>query len=309
VNVPLKMTENMTKRYDFPICYRNDTSTSWVPAGMEYLFGIVGNVIALILLWTNRHHHRWVSFYKLFTGLAITDFMGIFLVYPFVMTRYASDFTWCYPKPLCEFVSFAFVDAHLSAALLICAMSVDRFVHLRSSAGYDVSSNRNYTLIVIGIWITASIISSLHLLGVGQSNLYFPGSWCYFDFIENTTGNRIMSYLYSVIGFIIIFITVTMNVMTMFGICRDPELRVNLLDGSRVSGFYDSHVMIFITAVTVVFVILWTPLVVSVDFKLLETVSKRKFITYCHNISFHCLCRWTSFCMLPMSEHSTTTMQ
>lgn len=252
----------MTDSYDFPICYRNDTSTSWVPAGMEYLFGVIGNVTALILLWISRHDHRWVSFYKLFTGLAITDFMGIFLAYPFVMTRYASDFTWCYPKSLCKFSSFVFVDAHLSAALLICAMSVDRFLHLRSDARY-IAPSRNYTLIVLGIWITASLISLLHLIGVGQSNLYFPGSWCYFDFIENTTGNRIMSYLYSIIGFIIILITITMNVMTIFRICRDPELRVNLMDSSRVSGFYDSHVMIFITAVTVVFVILWTPLVVS----------------------------------------------
>jgi hypothetical protein len=39
-------------------------------------------------------------------------------------------FTWCFPKPLCQFVSFIFVDAHLSSAMLICAMSIDRYLNL-----------------------------------------------------------------------------------------------------------------------------------------------------------------------------------
>ncbi|XP_048745577.2 prostaglandin E2 receptor EP4 subtype-like isoform X2 [Ostrea edulis] len=257
------MGGNITENYAFDLCYRNDTATSWVPASLEYIFGTMGNVIALVLLWINRREHQWSSFYKLFTGLAITDFLGIFLTYPFVMHRYATGFTWCYPKPLCEFVSFTFLNAQLSGALLICAMSVDRFMHLKYSAGDETSSKR-YTLILVGIWITSSSIASLHILGVGNTNLYFPGSWCYFDFVRNTTGNRIMSYFYSTIGFIIILVIITTNVITIYRICRDPELRVNLLDGSRVSGFYDSHVMIFLTAVTVLFVILWTPLVVDI---------------------------------------------
>jgi nucleoside permease NupC len=60
---------------------------------MEYIFGVVGNTIALVLLWINRREHKWESFYKLFTGLALTDFLGVFLVYPFVTKRYVSHFT------------------------------------------------------------------------------------------------------------------------------------------------------------------------------------------------------------------------
>ncbi|XP_056008701.1 prostaglandin E2 receptor EP4 subtype-like isoform X4 [Ostrea edulis] len=123
------MDINVTPSYDFPLCYRNDTATSWVPTSMEFFFGVFGNFIALILLWINRHDHRWDSFYKLFTGLVITDFIGVIVVYPIATIRYASDFTWCYPKNLCKFVSFIFVDAHLSGALLICAMAVDRFMY------------------------------------------------------------------------------------------------------------------------------------------------------------------------------------
>jgi prostaglandin E receptor 4 len=112
----------MTNKSVYPICDR-DIDTSWVPAIMEYIFGVVGNTIAIVLLWINRREHKWESFYKLFTGLALTDFLGVFLVYPFATKRYVSLFTWCFPKPLCQFVSFIFVDAHISSAMLICAMS------------------------------------------------------------------------------------------------------------------------------------------------------------------------------------------
>ena len=114
----LKM--NTTSAY--PICDRV-INTSWVPAIMEYIFGVIGNIIALVLLWINRRDHQWKSFYKLFTGLALTDLIGVFHVYPFVTARYVSHFTWCFPEPLCQFVSFIFVDAHISSAMLICAMS------------------------------------------------------------------------------------------------------------------------------------------------------------------------------------------
>ncbi|XP_062587023.1 prostaglandin E2 receptor EP4 subtype-like [Saccostrea cucullata] len=248
-------------KHDYPFCNRNNTWALWEPAALEFFFGITGNVIALLLLWTNRHYHRWFSFFKLLTGLVITDFLGIILVYPFAMIRYTSDFTWCYPKPLCQFTSFVFVDAHMSAALIICAMSVDRFMHLRNSV---IFTSKNYTYILFGIWIIASLISYLHLIGVGESNIYYPGSWCYFDFVRDTTGNHVMSYLYSIIAFVIIIVTIVINAVTLCRICTDPEQRGKLMDANEVSGFYDFHAMIFITSVTVLFVILWTPLVVDI---------------------------------------------
>jgi prostaglandin E receptor 4 len=149
---------NSTEHYDYEICYNNNTSTSSVTASIEFSFGTVGNVIALVLLWISRHEHHWSSFYKLFTALAITDFLGISLTYPFVFHRYASKFTWCYSKALCEFVSFMVVCAHLSEALLICAMSADRFLHLKYPADYK-TSGKHYILILVAILIVSTSIA------------------------------------------------------------------------------------------------------------------------------------------------------
>ena len=246
-----------------PICDL-DIDISWVPAIGEYIFGVVGNTIALVLLWINRREHKWESFYKLFSGLVLTDLIGVFLVYQFVSKRYVSHFTWCFPKPLCQFVSFIFVDAHISSAMLICAMSIDRYLNLVKPHWFQsIHEVRKHTLVLVGIWIAGSLISMLHLVGVGDSELFYPGSWCYFDFVRDTTGNRVMSYIYPVFGFFIVFVTILANILTMCRMCWDPITGGILLDSRRVSGFIDAHVMIFIIAVTIVFFILWTPLLVS----------------------------------------------
>ena len=108
-----------------------------------------------------------------------------------------------------------------------------------------------------------SLISMLHLVGVGDSELFYPGSWCYFDFVRDTTGNRVMSYIYSVFGFFIVLVTILANILTMCRMCWDPITGGILLDSRQVPGFIDVHVMIFIITVTIVFFILWTPLLVS----------------------------------------------
>jgi hypothetical protein len=124
---------------------------------------VVGNTIALVLLWINRREHKWESFYKLFTGLALTDFLGVFLVYPFATKRYVSHFTWCYPKPLCQFVSFIFVHAHIASAMLIFAMSIAIYLNLVKPHWFQsIHEGRKYTIV--------------HLVGVGDSELFYPGS-------------------------------------------------------------------------------------------------------------------------------------
>jgi prostaglandin E receptor 4 len=263
ISIRYSNSQKMNTSSVYPICDM-DINTSWLPSIMEYIFGVIGNIIALVLLWINRKNHKWKSFYKLFTGLALTDLLGVFLVYPFSTMRYTSHFTYCFPEPLCQFVSFIFVDAHISSAMLICAMSIDRYLNLvKPHLVQARHEGRKYTLVLAGIWIAGSLISMLQLVGVGDSELMYPGSWCYFDFVSDTTGNRVMSYMYSVFGFFIVLVTILANILTMYRMCWDPITGGILLDADRVSGSTDAHVMIFIIAVTIVFFVLWTPLPVS----------------------------------------------
>ncbi|XP_052712498.1 prostaglandin E2 receptor EP4 subtype-like [Crassostrea angulata] len=115
---------------------------SIVPPSLQYGFGVFGNLIAIILLFRSSGQHKWKPFYRLVGGLAITDFCGIALVYPAVMIRYISGFTFDFPKELCGFVSFCFSFSFLSSALIVSAMSFDRFLAVTCPILYRESQVR-----------------------------------------------------------------------------------------------------------------------------------------------------------------------
>ncbi|XP_048752455.2 thromboxane A2 receptor-like [Ostrea edulis] len=251
---------------EYQICNMTTIEASWVPTALEFLFGICSNAAAMLLIWLNRREHKWSSFYKMFTALVITDFTGVLVTFPFALKRYSSNFHYCFSTYQCELVSFAMVDAHLAAALLICAMSVDRLIVLTIPRFLrNPIAGKRYTLVVILIWLISSVVAMLQLVGVGSAQLYYPGSWCYFDFIDiKNAGDFFMSYFYSITGLLLVLITLIANTFTMCKICLDPHARGTLLDSSLVSGYYDYHVMVFIIAVTVCFVVIYTPLYIDI---------------------------------------------
>lgn len=106
---------------------------SAVPPALQFALGVVANLIALGLLVKSAKYHKWKPFYRLVGGLALTDGGAILLVYPIAIVRYATDFTYDFPKPLCDYSSFIYSLLFTSSAMIVCAMSFDRFwqLHIR----------------------------------------------------------------------------------------------------------------------------------------------------------------------------------
>jgi hypothetical protein len=81
-----------------------------------------------------------------------------------------------YIYDITRFPVFIFVDAHISSAMLICAMSIDRYLNLVYPHWFrSRHEGRKYTLVLVGIWIGGSLFSMLHLVGVGDSELFYQG--------------------------------------------------------------------------------------------------------------------------------------
>ena len=256
----------MSNDLDSPYAVCNDARVkeSWVPTALEFFFGIFGNVLAIILVWVNREKHKWIGFYRMFTALVITDFLGVFCTYPFAITRYISDFTYCFSTWECQFISFAMVAAHLAAAMLICAMSVDRMMILiRPERLYHPPPGYKYSAVILIIWPFSSVVAMLPLIGFGSVELFHPGSWCYFNFLKTDFAHLFMSYLFSILTFVVIIVTLISNIVTICRLCFRPVSRETLMDSNRVSGYLDNHVMAFIVTVTVSFVATCTPFFVS----------------------------------------------
>lgn len=241
-----------------------DEKENALPVYFQLVMGIVGNVLAVGILWTSRLHHQWRSFYIFFAGLVMTDLLNNCACYPLVLRRYVSHFTWCLSEPLCDFLSFVETFCHLTSGMIVCAMTIDRYLHLTLISRQSTAASRLKYLGVLSVLLLVSaLISSFQLVGIGNSQLYYPGSWCFLDFTSKSFGNRIAAYVYSGLGISIMTSTFIIGMMTLRITCRNAENQALLLDNSLVSGVYDKHVTAFLITSIFTFVFLWGPLLID----------------------------------------------
>ncbi|XP_061175739.1 prostaglandin E2 receptor EP2 subtype-like [Saccostrea echinata] len=235
---------------------------SAVPVYIQLTLGALGNILAVVLLWLSRHEHKWQSFYVLFSGLVMTDLIHNCVCYPLVLQRYISHFTWCFPEEICDLFSFMEAFFHLASGLTIGVMTVDRYLHMKNKR--QRISRFNYVTLFCSLLIISGVISSLQLIGVGNSQLFYPGSWCFLDFTSRSVGNKINAFIYSLTGIIIMLVTIVIGLITILMTCRSNEHQALLLDNQLVSGIYDSHVTKFLVISMFTFVLLWGPLLIDI---------------------------------------------
>ena len=236
--------------------------SAW-PPGLQFFFGVVGNLIALIVLCSSSKRHKWKPFYRLVGGLALTDMCGVLFVYPTVMSRYASGFTFDFPKPLCQYSSFIYTYALLGSALIVCAMSFDRFLAILFPYYYNTETKeRRVNIMLISIWIFTFIISSLHLVGLGDSKLYYPGSWCFLNFVGKTTADRVNSFIYSLLGLLILLLTICLNASVIISICVNSRQSKRSTLSRRRGKKNNMYIIIFLLVIVAVFTSCWLPLMV-----------------------------------------------
>ncbi|KAK3090626.1 hypothetical protein FSP39_013243 [Pinctada imbricata] len=229
------------------------------------MLGILGNFAAILMLYFSRKRHKWRPFHRLVLCLAVTDFCGIMFVYPLVMYRYSSNFNYDFPEPLCHYyISFIFTYAPLSSAFIICAMSIDRFIAILFPHSYGGPwKYKRVNLMLITQALAAFIFAGLHLVGLGDANAFYPGSWCFFNFTGDDIYNRANSYIYSVVGILTVAIMITLNSIVMVKICRRTGCR-KLMEGGRSEDKANIKIIVFLIAVVVIFTVLWLPLMVDI---------------------------------------------
>ncbi|KAK3105386.1 hypothetical protein FSP39_023976 [Pinctada imbricata] len=162
------------------------------PPIMQFLGGFVENVLALFILIKTKKNHKWKPFYRLVCALAITDATVSSLVYPFAITRYATRFTYCYSVNVCHHVAFILSFAFLGSALIVTAISFDRFLAILFPFKYDSSRKiQRTTVMIFSSWILTAAICTLPLVGVGEVKFYYPETWCFIDFTSKDSLNEL----------------------------------------------------------------------------------------------------------------------
>lgn len=243
------------------------TKPSPVPSAITFTFGVLGNVIAIFVLFRNSDRHKWNVFYRFVTALAVTDLFGIITTSPIAFAIYDNNLKWVGGEALCHYMSFMLIFAGLATVLLAGAMALDRYMAILHPFKYNtVSRCKTVNLSVIGIWMVSAFISALPLFGLGENVKQFPMTWCFFNFFGNRTEDMFYSYFYAAVGLGIILLIGVLNVCVIIGLMKGKRSRVRRgsITNKKARARTDIYIAIFLVAIFVVFGVCWAPFLIRI---------------------------------------------
>lgn len=137
-------------------------------------------------------------------------------------------------------------------------MSIDRCVAVYRPFYYksEYGDRRRVVAVIGAIWAVGGLVSSLHLAGLGSVYKFYPGSWCFLNFISGTTLERVNSLIYSGLGILVLLITVTLNFSVIVATLHKKH-RAHL--GRLRKDVYN---IVFLSAIVLISSVCWAPLMV-----------------------------------------------
>ncbi|KAK9532364.1 hypothetical protein VZT92_009751 [Zoarces viviparus] len=178
-----------------------------------FIFGVVGNVIAIVVLRISRKEQKETTFYTLVCGLAVTDLLGTLLASPVTIATYVRG-EWPGGDPLCQYSGFILLFFFLVQLSIVLAMSVERYLAINHAYFYNEYVNQKLAaLTLLAIYISNIVFCALPSLGFGQVTLQKPETWCFIDWQNNNTTVAAFNLMYAGVNSVIVLATVICNVM------------------------------------------------------------------------------------------------
>ncbi|XP_038163982.1 prostaglandin E receptor 4 (subtype EP4) a [Cyprinodon tularosa] len=185
-----------------------------------FIFGVVGNVIAIVVLCKTRRKQKESTFYTLVCGLAVTDLLGTLLASPVTIAIYVKG-SWPGDDPLCQYFGFTLLFFSLAGLSIICAMSVERYVAINHAYFYnDYVDQKLAGLTLMAIYISNALFCALPIVGFGQVKKQYPETWCFLEWRSNKTSDAVYSYMYAGFSSLLILATVICNVLVCGALIR-----------------------------------------------------------------------------------------
>ncbi|XP_045160929.2 prostaglandin E2 receptor EP4 subtype-like [Mercenaria mercenaria] len=240
--------------------------TFTVPATM-FAAGVIGNILATVVLARSSREHKRRVFYRLVGALACTDLLGTCATSPVTLAVYANNFKWVGGMPLCNYESFMLIFASCSTILIICTMAVDRFVSICHPFVYDkhvTIGKTKYAL--MALWSFAFVMGCLPIIGLGENIVQFPGTWCFFTFTSSVIKNKMYAYFYAIIGILGIVVTAISNLFVISVLIKMRCAAVAMAPCHACSHRQSREIqmMILMIGIVVIFSTCWCPFLVRI---------------------------------------------
>ncbi|KAL7885122.1 hypothetical protein AOLI_G00078920 [Acnodon oligacanthus] len=260
----------------------NSNSTA-VPRRMEptipvvmFIFGVLSNVIAIVVLCKSRREQKESAFYTLVCGLAVTDLLGTVLASPVTIVTYVKG-AWPAGDELCQYFGFVLLFFSLAGLSIICAMSVERYAAINHAYFYNQCVDRRLAaLTLLAIYASNALFCALPSVGFGEVKMQYPQTWCFIDWRTNVSSHAAFSYMYAGVSSVLVLCTVVCNVLVcgaLVAMHRRLVRRTSLgtdqgraaeLGGRRRLAGAEIQMVILLIATSAVVLICSIPLVVQV---------------------------------------------
>ncbi|XP_042311255.1 prostaglandin E2 receptor EP4 subtype [Sceloporus undulatus] len=197
-----------------------ETSKALTIPTVMFIFGVVGNLIAIVVLCKSRKEQKETTFYTLVCGLAVTDLLGTCLVSPVTIATYLKN-EWPGGQPLCEYSTFILLFFGLSGLSIICAMSIERYLAINHAYFYSHYVDKKLAaLTLFAIYVSNVLFCALPSMGLGSTKLQYPETWCFIDWRTNVSTHAAYSYMYAGFSSFLILVTVVSNVLVCMALIR-----------------------------------------------------------------------------------------
>lgn len=185
-----------------------------------FIFGVVGNVIAIVVLCKSRKEQKETTFYTLVCGLAVTDLLGTLLASPVTIATYVKG-SWPGEDPLCQHFGFTMLFFSLAGLSIICAMSVERYMAINHAYFYNDYVNQKLAgFTLLAIYVSNAFFCALPIAGFGRVKKQYPQTWCFLEWRSNKSSDAAYSYMYAGFSSILILATVICNVLVCVALIR-----------------------------------------------------------------------------------------
>ncbi|CAC5397964.1 PTGER4 [Mytilus coruscus] len=241
-------------------------------SGIMFASGVLGNMLALIVLVHSASEHKKTIFYRLVAGLTVTDLVGTSLTSPVVIAVYVNNNQWIGGKAMCNYFGYVMIFAGYATMLIICSMSVERVLCIRYPCIYRArSSPKHATVILTFCWAIASFIASFPFIGFGKTVLQYPYTWCFFDYYNTNPVNKAFNYFYAIFAILIISVTTCFNLTalcTLLNRCRRNDVlkgcRQSFKKCSKSHKYTECQMLSQLAGITVVFSTCYIPLMIKI---------------------------------------------
>lgn len=189
---------------------------SLITSATMFAVGVLGNLIAIVVLCVSKKEQKETTFYTLVCGMAITDLLGTCFTSPVVIATYVSC-RWPGGALLCHFFSFSMLFFGSAGMSILCAMAVERYLAINHAYFYSQHIDRTMARFALLVTYLANIVLCIMpSFGFGQHVSQIPGTWCFLDWRAMDPLGACYSFLYGGVMIMLIAVTVLCNL----AVCR-----------------------------------------------------------------------------------------